>query len=71
VLSVWNNDELIGLIRAVNRYTILYIQDIIVLNKWKRHGIGSTLVKKTIKKFNNVRQIAQTIHLLQENSINH
>jgi predicted acetyltransferase len=58
VLSVWNNDELIGLIRAVSdRYTILYIQDIIVLNKWKRHGIGSTLVKKTIKKFNNVRQI--------------
>lgn len=56
VLSAWDKKKLVGLLRVVSDgYTILYIQDILVLKKYKRQGIGTTLINKTLKKFINVR----------------
>lgn len=57
VISAWNQDELIGLIRAVgDGLTILYIQDILVKKAWKRRGIGRTLLNQMIEHFPEVRQ---------------
>lgn len=57
VVSAWDNDKLVGLIRAVgDGQTIIYIQDIIVLNLYKRNGIGSRLLYCILDKYNNVRQ---------------
>ncbi|WP_372869055.1 GNAT family N-acetyltransferase [Planomicrobium okeanokoites] len=57
VLSVWDNDELIGLIRVVgDGLTIIYIQDILVLNCRQNQGIASELMRCVLEKFREVRQ---------------
>lgn len=57
VVTAWYDDELIGLVRVVgDGETIIYVQDIIVLQKHRRHGIGMSMMKKVIKKFEGVRQ---------------
>ena len=57
VLTAKADNKLIGLIRVVgDGVTIIYIQDILVLQKYKRNKIGSNLIKKVIEKFENVRQ---------------
>lgn len=57
VISAWDNDKLIGLIRANgDKHTILYIQDILVLKEFKRKGVGSTLLDKLLLKNQAVRQ---------------
>ncbi|MCH4890855.1 GNAT family N-acetyltransferase [Acidaminobacter sp. JC074] len=59
VKSAWKEDELIGLIRVVgDDESILYIQDILVLEKYHRKGIGSKLVKDVLEKYSHVRQKA-------------
>ena len=57
VISAWNQDELIGLIRIVgDGLTIIYIQDILVLNAYQNQGIATKLVQKTLKQYKKVRQ---------------
>ncbi len=57
VVSAWDGEELIGLIRVVgDGAAIIYIQDIIVLASYKRKGIGSRLLKSVLEKYENVRQ---------------
>ncbi len=57
VLSVWENGQLVGLIRLVgDGLTIVYIQDILVMKSHKRRKIGSLLLQKVLEKFKNVRQ---------------
>ncbi|WP_281863416.1 GNAT family N-acetyltransferase [Planomicrobium okeanokoites] len=57
VLSIWDNDELIGLIRVVgDGLTIIYIQDILVLNRRQNKGIASELLRCVLEKFRDVRQ---------------
>ena len=57
VLSAWNGDELIGLIRIVgDGLTIIYIQDILVLNSYQNQGIATQLMQQVLKKYKNVRQ---------------
>lgn len=57
VVSAWNDDKLVGLIRVVgDRNTIIYIQDILVLNSYKRKGIGSELLAIVLDKYKHVRQ---------------
>src|SRR5690625_2221606 len=57
VISAWNQDELIGLIRIIgDGLTIIYIQDILVLNAYQNQGIATKLVQKTLKQYKNVRQ---------------
>ena len=55
------NGKLIGFLRAVgDGYSILYIQDIIVLPEYQRQGIGTQLLRQTLKYFNEVYQIILT-----------
>ncbi|PKH12153.1 GNAT family N-acetyltransferase [Planomicrobium sp. MB-3u-38] len=57
VLSIWDNDELIGLIRVVgDGLTIIYIQDILVLKCRQNQGIASELIRRVLIKYRNVRQ---------------
>lgn len=57
VVSAWNDEKLVGLIRVVgDGLTIIYIQDILVLNEYKRKGIGSQLLKHVLERYNDVRQ---------------
>lgn len=58
VLSAWDKNKLVGLLRAVgDGLTIIYIQDILVLRDYQRQGIGSQLIKTTLEKYSKVRQI--------------
>lgn len=64
VWTVWDKDKLIGLARVVgDGYSIIYIQDILVLKDYQRRGIGSRLLKSILKYYQSVRQIV----LLTEN----
>lgn len=57
VLSVWEDEELIGLIRIVgDGLTIIYIQDILVLNSRQNQGIASELMNRVLEKYHDVRQ---------------
>ncbi|MEM6724070.1 MAG: GNAT family N-acetyltransferase [Bacteroidota bacterium] len=57
VLTAWEEDRLVGLIRAIgDGETILYIQDILVLNSHKRRGIGRELVTRLLDLYPDVRQ---------------
>lgn len=57
VLSVWDNDELIGLIRVVgDGITIIYIQDILVLNSRQNQGLASELMRRVLDRYRAVRQ---------------
>ena len=53
--------NLVGFLRAVgDGYSILYIQDIIVLPEYHRQGIGTQLLRQTLEYFNEVYQIILT-----------
>ena len=53
--------NLIGFLRAVgDGFSIVYIQDIIVLPEYQRQGIGIQLLRQTLKYFNEVYQIILT-----------
>ena len=47
ILAALIEDRLVGLIRVVgDGYSVIYIQDIIVLPEFQRNGIGKLLVQK-------------------------
>ena len=51
------DEKLIGLIRVIgDGLTIIYIQDILVLEKFRRMNIGTMLMASTLQKFQDVRQ---------------
>ncbi|WP_240507971.1 GNAT family N-acetyltransferase [Virgibacillus indicus] len=57
VISAWNGEELVGLIRIIgDGLTIIYIQDILVLNAYQNQGIATQLMEQVLKKYKNVRQ---------------
>lgn len=57
VVAAFNKDEMIGLIRLVgDGETIIYIQDILVMNSYKRMKIGTGLMNIVLKEYNDVRQ---------------
>ncbi|KAA0956363.1 GNAT family N-acetyltransferase [Planococcus kocurii] len=57
VLSAWDEECLIGLIRIIgDGLTIIYIQDILVLNSYQNHGIATKLMDRILDKFKAVRQ---------------
>ncbi|MFC5735890.1 GNAT family N-acetyltransferase [Cytobacillus gottheilii] len=57
VISAWNGEELVGLIRIIgDGLTIIYIQDILVLNAYQNQGIASQMLQQVLKKYKNVRQ---------------
>ncbi|WP_422124512.1 GNAT family N-acetyltransferase [Planococcus sp. X10-3] len=57
VLSVWDNEELVGLVRVVgDGLTIIYIQDILVLNSRQNQGLASEMMRRVLEKYRDVRQ---------------
>ncbi|NMH72152.1 GNAT family N-acetyltransferase [Bacillus sp. RO2] len=57
VISAWNGNELVGLIRVIgDGLTIIYIQDILVLNTYQNQGIATQLVQEILEKYKHVRQ---------------
>ena len=57
VISVWDNDLLVGLIRVVgDGHSIIYIQDILILQKYQNSGIGKRLIEIILDKYKNVMQ---------------
>lgn len=56
--AAYKDNKLIGLIRVVgDNNTIIYIQDILVLEDYHDLGIGTTLMQYVINKHKDVRQI--------------
>ncbi len=57
VVSAWDGDELVGLIRIIgDGLTIIYIQDILVLIAYQNRGIATQLVQEILEKYKSVRQ---------------
>nr|WP_268888910.1 GNAT family N-acetyltransferase [Ligilactobacillus aviarius] len=57
ILTIWNNNELIGLIRVIgDGETILYIQDLLIRPDYQNQGLGSILLQKMCDRYQNVRQ---------------
>ncbi|MFP4479069.1 MAG: GNAT family N-acetyltransferase [Candidatus Izemoplasmatales bacterium] len=58
VYTAWDGHLLIGLIRVISdNYTIAYIQDLLVLEKYQKQGIGKHLLETVKKKYDHVRQL--------------
>lgn len=57
VLSAWDANRLVGLIRIVgDGFTIIYIQDILVLKSFQNRGIATRLMDQVLEKYKEVRQ---------------
>ena len=57
VITAWDGKQLVGLLRAVgDGYTIVYIQDILVLPGYQRQGIGTQLLAYLLDIYKSVRQ---------------
>lgn len=57
ILSAWEDERLVGLIRVVgDNATILYIQDILVHPDYQRRGIGTYLMHETLRRYAPIRQ---------------
>lgn len=58
VWTAWDDDLLVGLARVVgDSSTIIYIQDILVLQAYQKIGIGSQLLKIILDEYKDIRQI--------------
>ncbi len=59
IFGAYDNEKLLGIIRVVgDGYSIVYIQDILVLPEYQRMGIGKALLEKILDEFKNVYQKA-------------
>jgi len=57
VFSAWDNEVLVGLIRTVgDGISIQYVQDILVLPKYQKRGIGSKMLEQVIEHSKEIRQ---------------
>ena len=57
-LGAYDGSKLVGLIRCVgDGYTILFIQDLLVLPEYQRRGIGTGLMKALLERYRNVYQL--------------
>ncbi|HEM3577810.1 TPA: GNAT family N-acetyltransferase [Streptococcus suis] len=65
IFAAYDGDRLVGLLRAVgDGYSIVFIQDILVLPPYQRQGIGRHLLEQAITHFSEVYQF----HLLTDNT---
>lgn len=61
VLAAYEEDELLGIIRVVgDGFTVVFVQDILVLPEKQNQGIGTALLKAILDKYPDVRQIELT-----------
>lgn len=65
VLAAFDREQLVGMLRAVgDGYSIVFIQDILVLPAYQRQGIGRQLLEQAIAHFPGIYQL----HLLTDNT---
>ena len=65
VLAAVDGDRLVGLLRAVgDGYSIIFIQDILVLPAYQRQEIGRNLLEQAISHFPGIYRL----HLLTDNA---
>ena len=65
IYGAYVDDKLIGIIRAVgDGFSVLFIQDLLVHPDFQRNGIGTLLLKRMLKEYENVYQM----HLITEDS---
>ena len=58
VLAAYADDKLVGILRAVgDGASVVFLQDLIVLPEFQRHGIGSQLMRKVMEKYADVYQL--------------
>ena len=58
VISAWQEDELIGLIRCLtDKDTVAYIQDILVKPGFQGKGVGDELMRRMLANLKGIRQI--------------
>ena len=57
ILAAYENDKLLGVVRVVgDGYSIIFIQDIVVLPEYQRQGIGTALLKRILEMYQEVYQ---------------
>ncbi len=58
ILGAHDGEKLVGIIRAVgDGYSVLFIQDILVIPEYQRKGIGTKLLKSILDLYPDVYQI--------------
>ena len=58
ILGAYDGDDLMGIVRVVgDGHTIVFVQDILVYNRYQRQGVGTALLKAVLERYKNVRQI--------------
>lgn len=58
VMAAYDEDKLVGLIRAVgDGLTIVFIQDLLVYPHYQRQRIGRSLLEQTLERFKDIYQI--------------
>lgn len=72
VISAWEDEKLVGLIRALtDGQTIAYIQDILVRPDYHKQGVGSQLMLLMLAKLEGMRQIVLMTDAGEENALLH
>lgn len=57
IFGAYEEEKLLGIIRLVgDGYSIVYIQDILILPEYQHKGIGSALMKKALDTYSHVYQ---------------
>lgn len=57
IYAAYDGEMLIGIIRAVgDGFSILYIQDILILPKYQRQGVGTALMEVLLETYKHVYQ---------------
>lgn len=58
VMAAYENEELLGIIRAVgDGVTVVFVQDILVFPEKQRQGVGTALLRAVLERYAHVRQI--------------
>ncbi len=57
IITAWCNEKLLGVIRIVgDGFSIIYVQDIVVLRAYQHLGIGTKLMTEAMNKYKDVYQ---------------
>lgn len=58
IIAAYEEDKLVGVIRVVgDGYSIIYVQDIIVIPEYQRQKIGTILLTKIMEEYKDVYQL--------------
>lgn len=57
ILGAYENEKLLGIIRIVgDGYSIIYIQDLLILPEYQHQGIGTALIRSVLSLYQNSYQ---------------